>query len=118
MDELDNKNSGDTVPILSVSDFARASALVLARIEQGCVDADIDADFVSDGVLEIEFDTGGQIVVNRHEVSREIWVAGQTGAYHFRWNGSGWQDTRSGDELYAVVTRLVSQIAGRTIDLS
>ena len=107
-------------PVFGAGDFARESAAALARIEQGVLDAEIDADadFVSDGVLEIEFANGGKMVVNRHDVSRQVWVAGRTGAHHFRWNGTGWDDTRSGESLMLVVSRLVSQMAGQTVVLS
>lgn len=114
------KDSGiGGTPALGAAEFARASAAVLARIEQGIIDAgiDADADFVSDGVLEVEFDDGGKMIVNRHDVSREIWVAGRTGAYHFRWDGAGWVDTRSGESLWATVSALVSQLAGQPIVL-
>lgn len=112
------KDSGNASPPgFGAHDFARASATTLAVIEQRVVDAGIDVDLVSEGVLEIEFDDGGMMVVNRHEVSREIWVAGRSGAHHFRWNGTGWFDTRSGEPLMVVVSALVSQMAGRPVVL-
>lgn len=112
------KDSGNpATPGLDASEFARESAAVLARIEQGIIDAGIDADFVGDGVLEVEFDEGGKMIVNRHDVSRQIWVAGRTGAYHFRWDGKGWVDTRSGEALLAVVSGLASELAGQRVEL-
>ena len=110
----DAKHSG-TDTALSALEFARQAAAVLGRIEQGILDAnvDADADFVSDGVLEIEFDDGAKMIVNRHDVSREIWVAGRTGAFHFRWDGSGWVDTRSGESIWRVVSTLASQMANQ-----
>lgn len=106
-------------PVFSASEFARESAAALSRIEQGMLDADVDADadFVSEGVLEIEFADGGKMVLNRHDVSREVWVAGRTGAHHFRWDGKAWIDTRSGEDLLLVVSRLASQMAGQTVSL-
>ncbi|MDW8468288.1 MAG: iron donor protein CyaY [Burkholderiales bacterium] len=35
-------------------------------------------------MLEIEFDDGAKIVVNRHTPAREIWVAARSGGLHFR----------------------------------
>lgn len=115
-----SKDSGNPAPpSLDASEFARESAAALAHIEQGVIEADIDADagFVSDGVLEIEFEDGGKMIVNRHDASRQVWVAGRTGAYHFRWNGEGWVDTRSGEPLMAVVSGLASEMAGRRVEL-
>lgn len=114
------KHSGtDAAPALGALEFARESAAVLARIEQGILDAnvDADADFVSDGVLEVEFDDGAKMIVNRHDVSREIWLAGRTGAFHFRWDGAGWVDTRSGESILRVVSTLASQMAGQRVVL-
>lgn len=116
----DAKHSGtDTATALSALEFARQAAAVLARIEQGVLDANVgaDADFVSDGVLEVEFDDGAKMIVNRHDVSREIWVAGRTGAFHFRWDGSGWVDTRSGESIWRVVSTLASQMANQHVVL-
>lgn len=106
-------------PALGALEFAREAAAVLARIEQGILDAnvDADADFVSDGVLEVEFDDGAKMIVNRHDVSREIWLAGRTGAFHFRWDGAGWVDTRSGESIWRVVSTLASQMAGQRVVL-
>ena len=115
------KDSGVTPSLaMGARDFARESAQALSRIEQGIIDADIEADayFVSEGVLEVEFEDGGKMIVNRHDVSREIWVAGRSGAYHFFWNDSGWVDTRSGEALMAVVSSLASQMAGRPVRLA
>jgi CyaY protein len=114
------KDSGiPAKPSLDASEFAREAAAALARIEQGIIDAEIDADagFVSDGVLEVEFEDGGKMIVNRHDVSRQVWVAGRTGAYHFRWDGQGWVDTRSGQSLLAVVSGLASEMAGKRVVL-
>lgn len=104
---------------LNASEFARESSAILAAIEQGILDADIDADaaFVSEGVLEIEFEDGSKMILNRHDVSREVWVAGRTGAHHFRWDGSGWVDTRSGDRILSVVARLAGELSGRRVTL-
>lgn len=120
-DGENTKDSGNVPPAaLGSAEFARESAATLARIEQALTDADIDveADFVSEGVLEIEFSDGSKMIVNRHEVSREIWVAGRTGAFHFRWGDGGWVDTRSSEPLMTVVSRLASQMSGQAVTLS
>lgn len=115
-----SKDSGIPAKLsLDASQFAREAAAALARVEQGIIDAGIDADaaYVSDGVLEVEFEDGGKMVVNRHDVSRQVWVAGRAGAFHFRWDGEGWVDTRSGQGLLAVVSGLASEMAGQRVVL-
>jgi len=64
------------------------------------------------GVLEVEFDNGAKIVINRHTAAREIWVAARSGGFHFRHDGSVWRDTRDGTELFAALSKLASAQGG------
>jgi CyaY protein len=79
--------------------------------------ADLDCSMTGNGVLEIEFDDGGKIIVNRHAVAKEMWVAARSGGFHFRWDGSAWRDTRTGGELMAALSDLVSAQSGTKVDL-
>ena len=92
---------------------------ILARIEAvlEASGADIDFELAAGGVLEIEFADGSKIIVNRHGVAREIWVAARAGGFHFRWDGSSWCDTRDGAELLENLSHLASQQAGETVQL-
>ena len=92
----------------------------LARIEAAleASDADIDFELAAGGVLEIEFADGSKIIVNRHGVAREIWVAARAGGFHFRWDGGAWRDTRDGVDLMDKLSALASQQAGEKIDLA
>lgn len=81
-------------------------------------EADIDFELAAGGVLEIEFADGSKIIVNRHGVAREIWVAARAGGFHFRWDGRVWCDTRDGAELMNKLSLLASQQAGEAINLS
>jgi CyaY protein len=101
-------------------EFNTLADAALARIEAALEssDADIDFELAAGGVLEIEFADGGKIVVNRHGVAREIWVAARAGGFHFRWDGAIWRDTRDGGELMGKLSTLVSQQAGKAINLA
>jgi len=92
---------------------------ILARIEAAleASDADIDFELAAGGVLEIEFADGSKIIVNRHGVAREVWVAARAGGFHFRWDGTCWRDTRDGAELMEKLSLLASQQAGETVSL-
>ena len=46
--------------------------------------ADFDYEVKPGGVLELEFDNGSKIIVNRHTAAREIWLAAKSGGFHFR----------------------------------
>lgn len=77
-------------------------------------DADVDWS-LNDGILEIDCGSGGKLIVNRHVPNREIWVAARSGGFHFRPRDGRWRDTRSGDELAAVLGALVHAQAGLTM---
>jgi CyaY protein len=79
--------------------------------------AELDFELKEGGVLEIEFEDGSKIIVNRHGAAREIWVAARSGGFHFRWDGGAWRDTRGGAELFAALSQLVSQQLGRGVRL-
>ena len=104
---------------MNESEFNRLADAVLARIEAGLEASDADLDFamVSSGVLEIEFADGSKIIVNRHGAAKEMWVAAKSGGFHFRWDGSAWRDTRTGGELMAALSDLVSAQSGTKVDL-
>jgi CyaY protein len=93
---------------------------VLARIEAAleASGADIDFELAAGGVLEIEFADGSKIIVNRHGVAREIWVAARAGGFHFRWEGAAWRDTRDKAELMEKLSVLASQQAGEQLRLA
>lgn len=101
-------------------DFNGLADAVLARIEaavEAC-GADIDFEMQPGGVLELEFADGSKIIVNRHGVAQEVWVAARAGGFHFRWDGSAWRDTRDSEELLAKLSRLASQQAGEAVSLN
>jgi CyaY protein len=101
-------------------EFSSLADAAMARIEAGleAVDGDIDFELAAGGVLEIEFADGSKIIVNRHAVAREIWVAARAGGFHFRWDGKHWLDTRDGAELMGKLSQLASQQAGEPIELA
>ncbi len=93
-------------------EFNALADQALQQIEAALEGADIDFEMVAGGVLEIEFDDGSKIIVNRHGVAREIWVAARSGGFHFRWDGGQWLDTRDGAPLMERLAALASQQAG------
>jgi CyaY protein len=99
------------------SEFEAAADAALEAIERALESLDLDFELKGGGVLEIEFDDGAKIIVNRHGAAREIWVAARSGGFHFRWDGAAWRDTRSGDELFAALSELVSERLGRRVRL-
>jgi len=108
---------------MTESEFNTLAETALTRLEaalENAADAqDIDLDWEAKpgGVLELEFADGSKMIVNRHAAAQEIWVAARSGGFHFRHDAGLWIDTRSGEELFAALSRLASQQAGEHVNL-
>jgi CyaY protein len=100
------------------SEFEVLADAALAALERAAEDLDLDLQRKSAGVLELEFDDGSKMIVNRHAAAREIWVAAKSGGFHFRHDGRAWCDTRDGTELFAALSRLVSAQSGKPVRLA
>jgi CyaY protein len=97
---------------LNEAEFNQAAGATLAHIEQVLEDADLDFETPADGIIEIEFDDGSKIIINRHGIAREIWVAARSGGFHFMPVDGGWVDTKDGESLYAKLTALIALQGG------
>jgi len=93
-------------------------ALEQVRTAIEAIDLDIDVEVKGDGVLELGFEDGSKIVVNRHSAAGEVWVAARQGGFHLRWDGAAWRDTREGRELFGLLSRLVSSQSGTPVVLA
>jgi CyaY protein len=101
-------------------EFGQRADEALSRIEAALEASGVDADveLKEGGVLEIEFEDGSRMVINRHGAARELWVAARAGGFHFRWDGAAWRDTREGTELFAALSKLVSAQSGQSVRLA
>ena len=104
---------------MTESEFEALAGAALVALESAFEAEAPDADVQTKGtgVLEIEFEDGSKMVINRHGPAREIWVAAKSGGFHFRYDGSVWRDTRDGTELFAAVSKLASQQGGTPVEL-
>ncbi len=105
---------------MTETEFEALASAALQRIEHALEASGVDADFElkDGGVLEVEFADGSKLIVNRHGVAREIWVAARAGGFHFRWDGARWLDSRDGSELFAALSKLVSAQSGQAVVLT
>lgn len=95
---------------MTESEFNQLADAALARIETAVDRCDGDVECNRSGnVLEIEFDNGQKIIVNRHDVNQEIWVAAKSGGFHYAWQDGSWHSRRDGSELYARLTALFAE---------
>ncbi len=98
---------------MTESEFETLAGAALAALERAFEASAPDADVQTKGagVLEIEFDDGSKMVINRHGAAREIWVAARAGGFHFRHDGAAWRDTRDGTELRTLCRGLAACFA-------
>ena len=104
---------------MNETDFDAQAATTLDALERALENCgeELDFELKAGGILEIEFEDGSKIIVNRHAAAREIWVAARSGGFHYRWDGRAWRNTRDGSELFAALSALVSGQLGRGVRL-
>jgi len=104
-------------------DYLDAAEKLLLAVEQCCdrinedTDADIDSQRVG-GMVTLTFANRSQIVVNLQKPLHEVWMAARSGGYHYRFDGSQWQDTKGAGEFFACLTRDASQQSGMSLQFS
>jgi CyaY protein len=125
-----------TSPLLmEESEFHKRVDAVLGTIEAAMDNAssDIDAE-LNGGILSLTFENGSKIIVNRQTPNREIWVAAKSGGFHFRYDllanadeqnpnfssqaMTSWRNTRTGEALAELLTRVVTEQAEEVINFS
>jgi CyaY protein len=105
------------------SEFEQLASETLAGIEsavEAAADAaglDVDLQMKPGGILELEFENGTKMIINRQSAAREIWVAAKSGGFHFLYDGHRWVDTRDGGELFAALSRLIGAQSGGAVIL-
>jgi CyaY protein len=98
---------------MTESEFLDVSDVVFAQIETALDDVEFDVDTLRAGnVLEIEFEDGSKVIVNRHAANQEIWLAARSGGYHYRLKDAQWINTRGDGELFSDVAAAISAHAG------
>lgn len=104
---------------MNESEFNQLGDDALQRIAQAFDDSGLNCDtgFKGEGVLEIEFDDGGKLIINRHAAAREIWVADRSGGFHFRWQEGRWVGTRDGRGLMDLLGQIAFEHTGQATKL-
>ena len=104
---------------MNETDFEAQASATLEALEQALENCgeDLDFELKAGGILEIEFEDGTKVIINRHAAAREIWVAARSGGFHYRWDGQVWRNTRDGSELFAALSALLSEQLGRGVRL-
>jgi len=95
-------------------EFLNHAEALLLQLETACdrlnedADNDIDNQRVG-GMVTLTFANRSQIIVNLQKPLQEVWLAAQSGGYHYRFDGQHWQDTKGQGEFW----RQLNQDASR-----
>lgn len=99
------------------NEFHQLVDLQLAEIEallDGCDDF-IDYE-ITGNVMTVEFDDNSQIIINKQEPLKELWLAGKTGAYHFAYINQQWICQKSQQSFMQVFNTACEQQSGQTLN--
>ncbi|TAJ77379.1 MAG: iron donor protein CyaY [Gallionellaceae bacterium] len=99
---------------MTESEFTRLADAAFTRIENALDSNDIDYNF-NGPVLEIEFDDGTQVIINRHTPNQEIWLAAKSGGFHYSFRDGRWASKRDDSELFDKLSELVRLGGGANI---
>lgn len=108
-----------TTAILTEHEFEKRADEELKRLIVALDDVDdfLEADLQM-GVLTIAFPDGTRYVVNSHRAAKQIWGAAELTAWHFDPKEDGsWIAAKSGEELWSVVERVLSNKLHRAVKL-
>ncbi len=101
---------------MTENEFNELADAVFDRIEQAIDASGADIECNLNGpVLELEFDDGSQIVINRHGPNQEIWLAAKSGGFHYAHQDGEWMSRRDGSELFSKLGELVKMGAGKVV---
>ncbi|MCH8538079.1 MAG: iron donor protein CyaY [Alkalimonas sp.] len=94
-----------------------ADATMLA-VEEAIEQLDVDLDYESHGgLLEVTFNNGSKIIINKQPPLQQIWVATKFNGHHCEWKDGQWIDNRSGLEFWTLVNDAASKQAGVPVQL-
>jgi CyaY protein len=108
---------------MTESEFLTLANTTLATIEntleQATDTTDLDVECSRNGnVLEIEcIDNGSKIIVNIQTPMQELWIAARSGGFHYKYNGSRWQNTRDQTDFFETLSRVITEQSGVAIQL-
>jgi len=101
---------------MTESEFNELADAVFALIEQviDASGADIECN-LNGAVLELEFEDGSKIIINRHTPNQEIWLAAKSGGFHYAYADERWHSRRDGSELFGKLGELVKLGCGASV---
>ncbi len=102
---------------MNETEFHQRADEQMQIIEQAIDDSGEDIDYETTGnVMTLEFDDRSQIIINRQEPMKEIWLASKSGGFHFQWQNEQWICSKTGVELISMVKQECEKHADEEIE--
>ena len=107
----------ETSDTLDESTFRSLAGAVIERVRQtiDAEDPDVVEAMLEAGVLKVQFPQGPPFVLNLQPPIRELWLAADRAAWHFRYDGEKWIDKKHGGELFQTLRGLFEGKVGRAL---
>ena len=98
---------------MNESEFLELADAVFERIQNAIDQQGVDVECTINGaVLDLEFDDGSKVIVNRHAPNQELWIAAKSGGFHFGLRDNEWRNTRDGREFFEHLGELIAAHCG------
>lgn len=101
-------------------EFLDQAERLLSGVEICCdrfnddTDADVDNQRVG-GMITLTFPNRSQIVINLQKPLHEVWLAARCGGFHYKFDGTHWQDTKGQGEFWQSLSRYASDQSGQDL---
>ncbi len=95
-----------------------ATALKNIAAQVDVVDSDDLDPKLTDGVFQVDFETGGVFVLSQQVPVRELWLSAFSKAWHFRYEGGAWFERDTNTPLEQVLSELFTKRLGKPITLT
>ncbi|MEZ8367568.1 iron donor protein CyaY [Vibrio cyclitrophicus] len=101
---------------MNETEFHQLVDIQMQNIEEAIDESEADVDYeVTGNVMTLEFENRSQIIINRQEPMREIWLASKSGGFHFKLIDDKWTCSKTGMELFEMVKEECVKHAGEEI---
>ena len=102
---------------MNETEFHQLVDIQMQNIEEAIDESEADIDYeVTGNVMTLEFENRSQIIINRQEPMKEIWLASKSGGFHFKLIDDKWTCSKTGMELFEMVKEECMKHAGEAID--
>ncbi|MEZ9657188.1 iron donor protein CyaY [Vibrio splendidus] len=102
---------------MNETEFHQLVDIQMQNIEEAIDESEADIDYeVTGNVMTLEFENRSQIIINRQEPMKEIWLASKSGGFHFKLIDDKWTCSKTGVELFEMVKEECEKHADEEID--